>query len=213
VHVIGLTGNIATGKSTVAGMLGHLGAEVIDADRLVHAQLRPGGAAVGRIVARFGEAVQDSHGGVDRARLGAIVFRNPGALADLEAILHPAVVEDTLQRLSASNRPVVVVEAIKLLEAQMQAHCDAVWVTICPRWQQLERLARTRGFTPAEAAMRVDGQPPASRKVARADVVIDTSVSLDVAWRQVARAWNALPDLPRARLCTGWLAREEVGVS
>ena len=205
-YVIGLTGNIATGKSTVAAMLASLGAEVIDADLLAHEVMRPDTVASGRIVERFGRGILAPSGEIDRQALGAIVFADPAALADLERIVHPAVVHETLHRLARSARPVAVVEAIKLLEANMRQHTDAVWVVTSPRRQQLERMVRSRGLTPAQAAMRIDAQPPQADKIARADVVIDNSRHLAVTWRQVVRAWNALPGVRRVSVRAPWNA-------
>lgn len=193
-YTIGLTGNIATGKSTVAGMLADLGAYVIDADRLVHGLMRPGTDVSRAIAERFGPDVVLPDGGIDRAVLGAIVFADSTALADLEAITHPPVVALTLRLLSESTAHVGVVEAIKLLEARMHRHCDAVWVVVAPRPVQIERLMRTRGLARAEAEMRIDAQPPAAEKIARADVIIDNSGGLEDTRAQVQRAWRAIPE-------------------
>jgi dephospho-CoA kinase len=192
VHVIGLTGNIATGKSTVARMLGERGACLIDCDKLAHEAMRPGSAVQRRVVARFGEGILAAHGEVDRQALGAIVFADPAALADLEAIVHPWVLAETRRRLAACDAPVAVVEAIKLLEAQMHTQCDQVWVVTAPRAQQLARLVAHRGLAPAEAERRIDAQPPQEDKVACADVVIENAGTLDELAEQVAAAWERL---------------------
>ncbi|MHB1293656.1 MAG: dephospho-CoA kinase [Anaerolineae bacterium] len=198
VYVIGLTGNIATGKSTVASMLGSLGACVIDADRLSHDTMLPGTDTHRRVVERFGERVLADHGGIDRRVLGAIVFADPAALRDLEGIVHPAVVAETLRRLEACCQPVCVVEAIKLLEAEMHHYCDAVWVVTSPHAQQVQRLVETRDLSVAEAEQRIDAQPPPEDKVSRASVVIDNGRDLAHTWDQVVRAWNAIPGVPVA---------------
>lgn len=202
--VIGLTGNIATGKSTVAAMLESLGAWVIDADSLAHWAMRPGTEVNRRVAQRFGARMLLSGGCVDRKELGALVFDDPVALRDLERIVHPVVVEETLRRLAACEEPVAVVEAIKLLEANMHEHCDAVWVVTCRRHQQVERLMQCRGLTRAQAELRVRAQPPASRKVEHADLVIDNSKGLDVTLEQVLRGWNAIPGAPRVPSGSGW---------
>jgi len=193
VYTIGLTGNIATGKSTVARMLADLGAYTIDADSLAHAVMGAGTDVHRAISARFGADVVAPDGEIDRAALGAIVFSDPAALADLERIVHPPVVALTLRLLEASTAAVRVVEAIKLLEAEMHRHCDAVWVVVAPREQQLKRLIRTRGLARAEAERRIDAQPPQAEKAARADVIIDNSGSLDETRARVLRAWRAIP--------------------
>lgn len=193
-YTIGLTGNIATGKSTVARMLADLGAYAIDADGLVH-ELMDAGTDVSRAIAtRFGPGVVGPGGAIDRAALGAIVFSDAAALADLERIVHPPVVALTLRLLAKSTAPVRVVEAIKLLEAQMHRYCDAVWVVVAPRHQQVTRLMGTRGLSRQEAERRIDAQPPAAAKVAQADVIIDNSGSLDETHAQVLRAWRAIPE-------------------
>ncbi len=209
--VIGLTGNIACGKSTVAKMLEALGACVIDADRLAHEAMRPGTAVYRAIVERFGEGILAGNGEIDRRALGAIVFRDAEALADLERIVHPAVIAETLRRLGACERPVAVVEAIKLLEAEMHRHCHTVWVVTCSREVQLARLMTTRGLSAEEAEVRIAAQPPQALKVARADVVIENSGPLEETWRQVVRAWNALPGAPPAPETAPWAGCERKG--
>lgn len=193
-YTIGLTGNIATGKSTVARMLAELGAYTIDADKLAHEVMAAGTDVNRAIVARFGSGVAHADGTIDRAALGAIVFSDPDALADLECIVHPSVVALTLRLLAESPAPIRVIEAIKLLEAQMHRYCDAVWVVVAPRDQQIARLMSTRGLCRREAERRIDAQPPAAAKVAQADVVIDNSSSLDDMRAQVLRAWQAIVD-------------------
>ena len=127
-YLIGLTGNIATGKSTVAKMLADLGATVIDADALVHELERKGTAAYDAIVAVFGPGILDQDGELDRAALGAIVFSDPVKLQRLESIVHPAVLLESMRRIGEAVTPVVVYEAIKLIEAGRAEMCDAIWV-------------------------------------------------------------------------------------
>ena len=189
-HVIGLTGNIATGKTTVARMLDELGATIIDADKLAHEVMRPGTEVHRAIVARFGSKVLADDGSIDRKTLGTIVFADRKALADLEALVHPAVEQTLLAQLDQAQTDVAVVEAIKLLEAGLDRYCDAIWVTTSPREQQIERLMLTRGLTREQALLRMDAQPSPEAKVARADVVIDNSGSLARTSAQVAHAWR-----------------------
>jgi dephospho-CoA kinase len=189
-YVIGLTGNIATGKSLIAQMLGEWGAEHVDADRLAHRAMARGTATWTRIVDAFGEGILGPEGEVDRARLGAIVFSAPDAMARLEAIVHPDVIARTRARIAHSSARVVVVEAIKLIESGMVAAlCDALWVVTAPREVQIARLIVGRGMSHADAVLRVDAQPPQAQKVARADVVIDNGGSIEAARAQVMRAW------------------------
>jgi len=191
--VIGLTGNIATGKSTVARMLADLGAEIIDADTVAHQVMLPGTVAHQAIVKRFGDAILAADGSINRAALGSIVFSDSQALSDLESIVHPEVEAAIRARLAQSDAPVVVVEAIKLLEAGLDRYCDSVWVTTSPRETQIQRLMQTRGLSREQALQRMDAQPDPSAKLARADVVIDNSGSLDQTRAQVQQAWRSLP--------------------
>ena len=192
VYIIGLTGNIACGKSQIAGILRDLGAELIDADRVAHELLEPGTAEYGRIVERFGREILLPDGAIDRRKLGGIVFADPTALRDLEQILHPAVRPRIRARFAAAQAPVVVVEAIKLLEVGLYLETDAVWVVTADRDTQVRRLMESRGLSRQEAETRVDAQPPQSEKVARADVVIDNSGDLSRSREQVVAAWRAI---------------------
>jgi dephospho-CoA kinase len=192
--VIGLTGNIATGKSTVMRILADRGALTIDADKLVHDLLDNDSAVQRRVVARFGPEYEQPDGTIDRAKLGERVFPDPEALRDLEQIIHPRVGERLNEIIAKAEANVVVIEAIKLLEAGLDGRCDAVWVTHCREDQQIERLMKTRGMARYEALVRVLNQPPQAEKLARADVVIDTSGSPERTAEQVERAW---------RLCKG----------
>jgi len=198
--VIGLTGNIATGKSTVARMLERLGAERIDADHLAHEQMRPGTETHAEIVRIFGTYVLADDGRIDRPRLGRIVFSDPEALAMLEGLVHPAVVAETLARIDACPKAVLCVEAIKLLEAEMAQHCDSVWVVTCSRERQIERLTSKRHMLHSEAVRRIDSQPDPALKLARADVRIENDGPLEQTWRQVLLAWNAIPGVAAVRL-------------
>jgi dephospho-CoA kinase len=219
VYLIGLTGNIACGKSTVLSMLRELGAHVIDADQVTRELQQPGQPVYAQIVATFGEGILVAPGGpIDRRKLGAIVFSDPAALRRLEQIVHPAVHDQILAWLDAiaqneeretrneeptgSNQRssllvprarVAVIDAIKLLEAGWKPICDAIWVVTCRPEQQIERLMATRGLSEEEARMRIAAQPPQAAKVAQADVVIDNSGSLEATRRQVEAAWSALP--------------------
>ena len=152
--LIGLTGNIATGKSAVGRMLAEMGALVIDADRVAHEVMEPDGAAFAALIDAFGSEVLTPAGTVDRRRLGDIVFRDPAALARLEAAVHPAVIQEVGRRIAATDAAVVVVEAIKLIEAGMHRAYDALWVVTAPRDLQIKRLVSTRGLTPAATTSR-----------------------------------------------------------
>jgi len=191
-YLIGLTGNIATGKSTVAKMLRDLGATVIDADALVHELQRPGTPAYEAIVAAFGRGILNRAGEIDRPALGAIVFTDPARLRVLESILHPAVAIESQRRIEAAPTRVVVYEAIKLIEAGRAGMCDAIWVVTARPEVQLERLMRTRHLSEADARQRIDAQPPQAEKLQHATVVIDNSGDLDETWQHVRAAFEAI---------------------
>lgn len=191
--LIGLTGNIATGKSAVARTLARLGATIIDADRVAHEVMEPGGAAYAAVVDAFGPEILNPGGTVDRRRLGDIVFRDPAALARLEAAVHPAVLLEVGRRIAAAEADVVVVEAIKLIEAGMHRAYDALWVVTAPRQVQIERLVRERGMTHDEATLRVDAQPPQEEKAALADQVLVNDGTLAQLRARVEAAWEQLP--------------------
>ena len=190
--IVGLTGNIGTGKSTVAGMLADLGAKVIDADKVAHEVMRAGTSAHAAVVEAFGSEVLTPVGEIDRKRLGALVFANSMALARLEAIVHPATIREIQRRIENTSAGVVVVEAIKLIEAGMADAYDSIWVTTCQREQQIQRIMNERGLSWAEAEQRVRAQPPQEEKIAHADVVIDNSRSLSQTRGQVQAAWEHL---------------------
>ena len=191
-YIIGLTGNIATGKSTVAKMLEELGATVIDADALVHELQRQGMPVYDDIVAAFGPGILDRAGAIDRKALGAIVFGDPAQLRKLESIVHPAVLIESARRITAAATPVVVYEAIKLIEAGRAEMCDALWVVTARSDVQLQRLMRDRHMSEAEARQRIEAQPPQSEKIRRATVIIDNSGSLEETQQQVAAAFRAI---------------------
>jgi len=190
--VVGLTGNIATGKSAVMRFAAERGALTLDADQIVHDILRTDTQVQSALGAAFGDGVRRQDGSIDRAALGTIVFSNPDALRRLEALVHPAVGREVDRRINESGAEVVMIEAIKLLEGSLAAHCDQVWVADCTRRRQIERLTICRGMAEEAAILRVDAQNPQSAKVARADVVIDTNGTLADTLRQFEPAWSSL---------------------
>jgi len=191
-YLIGLTGNIATGKSTVGYTLSELGATVIDADEAAHLTMLPGSKVYDRIIAAFGSAVVGDDGKIQRASLGRIVFTDPDALQRLEEIVHPAVQLEVRRCVAEADTKVIVIEAIKLIEAGWHHTCQALWVTTCPSELQVERLMTKRSLSYEQACQRVTAQPPQNLKIDLADVVIDTSGDLDYTRRQVEVAWQAI---------------------
>lgn len=200
-YLIGLTGNIGCGKSTVVGMLAARGAQIIDADSVTRQVMDLGQPAYQRIVEVFGAGIlQVPSGPINRPALGRLVFGNPTALKTLESIVHPATREAIFTWLherdadaqAGQGRDVVVVDAIKLIEAGYPAVCDGVWVVACDEAEQLRRLVELRGMSEADALQRIAAQPPQSAKIAVADVVIDNSGALEETERQVASAWQQI---------------------
>ena len=189
-YIIGLTGNIATGKSVVRRMLEHLGAYTIDADALSHRAIAKDAPGYKPAVETFGKWILTSDGQINRSKLAGLVFRDPDALLKLENIVHPLVgqaIEILIQR--ASQR-VVVIEAIKLLESELRNVCDAIWVTYAPEEIQIERLIRKRNVSREEALNRIRSQAAQSEKIERAHVVVRNTGSYDELWKQVTTAWK-----------------------
>ena len=187
---IGLTGNIACGKSTVAGMLAERGARVIDGDKVAHQVMAPPGPVFDALVAEYGPGILTPDGAIDRTKLGAIVFSDPAALLRLDQIVHPATSARIRQLVASAVEPVVVVEAIKLIESGTYQICDSIWVVTCTREQQIERLIAKRGLAIADAERRVDAQTGFAETLAHANVVIDASGSLEITRFQVDEAWD-----------------------
>lgn len=191
--VIGVTGNIACGKSLVLRLLRELGAETIDADLVAHQVMAPGTPVAEAVIAAFGEEIRGEDGGINRRRLGPIVFADPDKLALLDRLTHPPTVAAIHDMVQASDSQVVAVDAIKLFEAGVADACDEVWVVTCEPEQQLERLMARDGFSREEALRRIHAQSPQEEKVRRATRVIDNSGSEAATAEQVRAAWADLP--------------------
>ncbi len=187
--IIGLTGNIATGKSVVRRMLQHLGAFGIDADGLTHLAMAKGAPAYRPIVQTFGRYVLNEEGQINRQRLGGIVFNDPEALKMLEAIIHPIVRQAIAALIERSPQDVIVIEAIKLMEGSLSSFCDQVWVADAPKDIRVARLIDKRQMAPKEAKRRVEVQNPQAEKTKLADVVINNGLSYEHTWEQVRTAW------------------------
>jgi dephospho-CoA kinase len=154
-YVIGLTGNIATGKSVVRKMLEHLGAYGIDADALSHRAIAPDAPGHQPVVDTFGKWILQPDGQIDRARLGRLVFSDPQALGSLEAIVHPLVRQAIDLLVRRARQKVIVIEAIKLLEGPLAAACDSIWVTTASEEIQLSRLTKKRAMSAETARQRI----------------------------------------------------------
>lgn len=177
-RVIGLTGGIACGKSTISAALREMGATVIDGDVLSRALTAPGGPALPHIRERFGDSVFFADGTLDRRALGAVIFASDEARTQLDAIMQPLLrqmILDGIEAARQSRASMCVLDMPLLYEAGLDGLCDRVWCAWLPRGTQLERLMARDGFTREEAEARLRSQLPTDEKAARADVVIDTS--------------------------------------
>ncbi|MCC6299522.1 MAG: dephospho-CoA kinase [Anaerolineales bacterium] len=190
--IIGLTGNIATGKSVVRRMLEHLGAYTIDADALAHRVIASDAPGYKRVLDTFGKWLLDKDNQIDRSKLGKLVFSDPEALKQLEAIIHPYVRQAVDVLIRRASQPVVVIEAIKLLESDLRNECDSIWVADAPQDVQVERLIRKRNLSREDALQRVDMQAPQKEKLAAANIVIKNTGSYDDLWKQVVEGWKAV---------------------
>lgn len=190
VRVIGLTGPIGAGKSTVAAMLRELGAKVLDADAIAHDEQSRGTVGYSAIVQTFGTKVLGEDKEIDRKKLAAEVFGDPLKLEKLERILHPRVIARILQaRKMLKDGDTLVVEAIKLLESGLRNICDEVWVVVTPREELLARL-EARGMRRVEAELRLANQRSEEEFRAAADVVIENDAGRDRTKELVREAWS-----------------------
>jgi dephospho-CoA kinase len=192
---LGLTGGIASGKSSVAAMLREQGFTVLDADALAHQLIEPGQPGYREVVAEFGNEIAPDGKRIDRSRLGAIVFADPAKLARLNAIVHPRVHAAMLQKFAewqrAGDREIVFVEAALLVEAGFEKQLDGLVITWCTPEQQLQRLL-ARGYSSSDANRRIAAQLPLNEKLQHATYKIDCSRTLEDTRRQVASLIDTL---------------------
>lgn len=205
-YIIGLTGNIATGKSVVRRMLEHLGAYTIDADSLSHRAIAKGAPGYQPIIENFGKWILDKDGEINRAKLGNLAFSDPLALEKLEDIIHPLVQQAVDVLAKRAGQRVIVIEAIKLLESELRQMCDTVWVTYAPEEVQVERLMRKRSLKHDEAQQRISAQSAQGEKITAANVVIRNVGSYDDLWKQVSHAWKQV--VPSAELTQPTLIKQ-----
>ena len=202
---VGLTGGIASGKSTVASFFRDLGAFILDADAIAHAIIEPGGTAHDEVVARFGPAIRDAFGRIDRTVLGPLAFGDPLARHDLEAIVHPRVRDEIGRRIGERREwgtaPIAIVDAALLVETGAWRDYDRLVVVRCSPDVQRQRLGE-RGITGTEAERRLDAQAFLDAKLAVADYVVDTETSLARTEDLTAGVWRRLVD-DQAALATG----------
>ena len=191
-RIIGITGNIACGKTAVGHMLLESGAErYIDADAVVHKLYQSGQAIAVKVAKAFGPDVVASNGDIDRKTLGAIVFQDTEAMRRLEAIVHPAVGKAMADELaSVTPSGIVVIDAVKLLEGGSGKFCQSKWMVVCPEELEYERLVSRNNLNPEEAWARIKAQPSVVKRLPLVDEVIDNSGSLEDTRRQVAAAYE-----------------------
>lgn len=194
-RVIGLTGGIGSGKSTVATILAELGAHVVDADRIGHEVYRPGTEGFTRVVEAFGPGIVGSDGTIDRRALGAVVFADRAALARLNALVHPLIGEEIRRRigdvLAADDGRPIVIEAAIMIEAGWRFF-DAIWLVTVDAETAIARVTASRGLTRAEVERRLAAQMPEAERRRHAQVILDNNGTPAELRRQVEAAWRAL---------------------
>jgi dephospho-CoA kinase len=195
-YLIGLTGGIASGKSTIARRLAEHGAIIIDADIVSREVVAPGSPALASIALEFGEDMIDSEGALNRAKLGAVVFSDAEKLEKLNAIMHPAVKTrsaEVLAKARADNPDSVVVYDVPLLvEADIARNYDEIIVASAPEETRIKRMIQLRGLTDEEAKARIGAQASEAKRLAIADVVIDTGGNLQHTLEQVDALWDRI---------------------
>ena len=193
---VGLTGGIASGKTTVSAFLTELGAFVLDADSIAHQVMEPGASAFGPVVSRFGGEILDATGRIDRSSLGRIVFRDGSARAALNAIVHPLVmieIDIRIERfIETGSAPVAVIDAALLVEGGVHEALHRLIVVRCSRDVQLQRLLARGGMTAGEALARIDSQAPLAEKLAVADYVVNTDTTMRETRLQTEKVYASL---------------------
>ena len=191
--IIGLTGGIASGKTTVAHFLEELGAVVIDADSIGHEVLRSDKAVRRAVVVEFGKGVLSDDGEISREKLGDMVFSSPERLSELNWITHPQIIDRVhalLEKYRVDGIKTVVLEAALLLEADLNSMVDEVWVTVASEATIIRRLTERTGLSETDALARIRSQLPALERLKHADAVIDTDCPLDELKSRVTKLWR-----------------------
>jgi len=198
--VIGLTGGIASGKSTISSFLQELGAVIIDADALARQVVKPGKKAWLQIRKHFGSQIIKEDQTIDRKKLAEIVFNNPGERKVLNAIIHPEVIKMTRDLIKKYKQnttiPLIVVDAPLLIEAGMTTVVDEVWVINVDEEKQIERIMKRDKISRQKALSRISSQMPTREKLKYADRIINTNVSLEETFKQLKQIWDDIIDVP-----------------
>ena len=193
--VIGLTGGIGSGKSTVSQFLAELGAVILDTDKVGHEAYKPDTEVWREVVAAFGRQILTPNGAIDRKKLGEMVFGNPEALSRLNQIMHPRMydmVKAQLEEYRQQGVDVVVLEAPLLIEAGWTSSVDEVWVTVAPESTVLRRLEECSGLSEQQSLARIRSQLSSEERIRHANVVINTDCSLDELKAKVKELWQRL---------------------
>lgn len=193
--VIGLTGRIGSGKSTVSKYLEELGAVVIDADKVTHEVLSPGHEIGHSVIAEFGQEILDPGGEIDRKKLGEIVFNNPEALERLTQLMHPPMYEIVKNRIDEQRHRgtgIVILEVIALIEANWTTLTDEIWVTVVTEETVIERIKEQRGMSEEQILSRIRSQMPLEEWIRHADVVIDNNGDFNELKTKLDEQWARL---------------------
>jgi dephospho-CoA kinase len=190
--LVGLTGGIASGKSTVAAMLSKYDNEIIDADEIAREVVMPGSEGLKQVVREFGPQVLEKDGTLSRSELASLVFKDPAKRSTLEGILHPLIKARTLERISVSDKEVVVYVVPLLVEAKVDYPFDLVVTIEAGRENQIKRLIENRGMSTEDATARIAAQASEAERVARADVRIDGSLNLANLDIAVSKLWDQI---------------------
>lgn len=193
--VIGVTGNIGSGKSTVCQVLAKLGATIIDADELAHETYKPHSQAWQELINTFGKDIVKANEKIDRQKLGQIVFANPAALALLNQIVHPRayrMAQEKIEDYRRQGAKAIVVEATLLIEAGWADLVDKVWLVVAPEDVAIQRLTQHEGIAKAQILTRLKAQMPAEEKMKYADEVIYNDGSLNQLETKVTELWHKL---------------------
>jgi phosphopantetheine adenylyltransferase/dephospho-CoA kinase len=197
VYVIGLTGGIASGKSSIAKRLEKLGAEIINADIVGHSVYEPGTDAYNEIIQSFGDGILNSNGSVNRGSLGSIVFGDSNKLQLLNSIVWPKIMErikELISEVASKGAQVCIVEAALLLEAGWDEVVNEIWVSVIPEAEAIKRLKDRNGLSEEEAKKRLASQLKNKERVSQANVVLSTLWELEYTQKQVEKAWKGLQE-------------------
>jgi dephospho-CoA kinase len=191
-YIIGLTGNIATGKSVVRKMLEHLGAYGIDADAFSHRAISKGAPGYQPVVETFGKWLLNADGEIDRNRLGKLTFNDVEAMNRLEGIIHPLVFQVIDMMVKRATQRVIVIEAIKIIDSDLKNVCDSIWVVNASEGLQIERLTEKRGMNEDDAAHRIHAQSSQKQKLSAANVIIQNTGAFEETWKNVSEEWKKI---------------------